>query len=69
METIFKTQTVTEEISLVDVDVHEEIHKRYTSALAQSMHDTRNALLRKLLDDAPLFGNNHEIEVNFDGKE
>lgn len=64
----YKWQSITEEISLEDAML-EEMGKRYTASLVQSLQNTRNSLLRKLLDDAPLFANNHEIEVNFDGKE
>lgn len=64
----YKWQSITEEINLEEA-VFEEMGNRYTAALVQSLQNTRNSLLRKLLDDAPLFANNHEIEVNFDGKE
>ena len=52
----------------VDVKTHEEIHKRYTSALAESMANTRVNLLRSLIDEATLYSdpNKHQIEVDFD---
>lgn len=64
----YKLQSITEEISLEDAML-EEMGKRYTASLVQSLQNTRNSLLRKLLDDAPLFTDKHEIEVSFDGKE
>ena len=59
---------MTEGFSLEDA-VMDSMAEKYTAALAQSLNNTRNTLLRELLDDAPLFGKSHEIEVNFDGKE
>ena len=58
----YKWQTMTEEFSANA--------SPYTVALAASMNDTRNALLRRLLDDT-LYNDmgKHEIEVNFDGQE
>ena len=50
------------------MDKTEEISNRYTQALARAMNDTRNSLLRKLVDDATLYSdpNKHQIEVDFD---
>lgn len=62
MEKQYQTQTITETIEVGA--------SAYTKALAQSMQDTRNSILRKLLDEAILIPtNNHEIKVDFDGKE
>lgn len=70
MEKQYVAQTISETI---DLDVHEEIHNRYTAALTRGMADTRNMLLRQLLDAAtisnhPLGHKSYEIKVDFDAK-
>jgi hypothetical protein len=46
--------------------VYEEMGKRYTQALAESMRNTKDAIMGEILS-----GNveKHQIEVNFDGQE
>lgn len=58
----YKWQPITETIEMGA--------NEFTVALAQSMMHSKENILRKLLDEAlpmPLY--NHEIKVNFDGKE
>lgn len=60
--TKFEYKWVTEEINVEA--------SGYTRALAQSMQDTRNTILRKLLDDAIITPfDKHETEVNFNGQD
>lgn len=52
----------------------DEISNRYTAALGRSMQDTKNTILRQLLDAAtisnhPLGHKSYEIEVDFNGQE
>jgi hypothetical protein len=46
--------------------VYEEMGKRYTEALAESMRGTKDTIMAEILR-----GNveKHQIEVNFDGQE
>ena len=47
----------------VDLKTHEELHRRYAQALAESMRNTKDAIMGEILS-----GNveKHQIEVNFD---
>jgi len=45
----------------VDVKTHEELHKRYTQHLVESMRSTREHLMADLLSKP-----SYEIEVDFD---
>jgi hypothetical protein len=52
---------------MVDVDVHEEMHKRYTQHLAQAMGNTREILTSQIMQGwGTYIPNEHEIEVKFD---
>jgi hypothetical protein len=46
----------------VDVKTHEALHRRYTQALAESMRNTKDAIMGEILS-----GNveKHQIEVDF----
>lgn len=59
----YKWQSITEEIS-VNADA-------YTAALASAMERTKEMLSAQILKDCwgTYVPDNHEIEVNFDGKE
>jgi hypothetical protein len=46
----------------VDLKTHEELHRRYAQALAESMRNTKDTIMGEILS-----GNveKHQIEVNF----